>query len=202
MLSITKNNGQRANTFFPPSKRGKCVQEIHATDIWLSISMTLNPLPPTRISSYLNKVGHANIKWKGSKCFLAHKHACAKSFFFSQYSLHYSPWIFHFEGRRRLGRVESGNNRVCTMLKDKVGFSPVSLPCSYTGYLLWLMQQPHPPTPPKNIVCPAFISQSLKRDKSERKKAVSFLIVLAIWDSQWYFHHCGGGGHSFFETIW
>ena len=150
--------------------------EIDGTHMQLSIPMTLNPLPPTRISSHLNKVGHANIKWKGSKCFLAHKHACAKSFFFSEYSLHYSPWIFHFEGRRRLGRVESGNNRVCTMLKDKVGFSPVSLPCPHPGYLLWLMQQNHPPpTPPhhKNIVCPAIISQSLKRYKSERKKAVS-----------------------------
>ena len=138
---------------FPPSliHREKNVfkLEIDGTHMQLSISMTLNPLPPTRISSYLNKVGHANIKWKGSKCFLAHKHACSKSFFFSQYSLHYSPRIFHFEGRGWLGRVESGNNRVCTIFKDKVGFSPVSLPCSYTGYLLWLMQQPHPPHPPK-----------------------------------------------------
>ena len=167
MLSITKNNGQRANTFSRLQREENVFKR--------STALTYGyPFPPTRISSYLNKVGHANIKWKGSKCFLAHKHACAKSFFFSQYSLHYSPRIFHFEGRGWLGRVESGNNRVCTILKDKVGFSPVSLPCSYTGYLLWLMQQPHPPTPPKNIVCPAFISQSLKRYKSERKKAVSF----------------------------
>ena len=45
-------------------------------------------------------------------------------------------------------------------------------------FLYWVPPVTHattpPPTPPKNIVCPAFISQSLKRDKSERKKAVSF----------------------------
>lgn len=176
MLSIGKNNDQHANTFSRLQREENVFKlEIDGTHMQLSIPMTLNPLPPTRISSYLNKVGHANIKWNGSKCFLAHKHACSKSFFFqSVFPALLTIWIFDFEGRGRLRRVESGNNRVCTMLKDKVGFSPVSLPCSYTGYLMWLMQQPHPPTPPKNIVCPAFISQSLKRYKSERKKAVSF----------------------------
>ena len=94
MLSIGKNNDQHANTFSRLQREENVFKlEIDGTHMQLSIPMTLNPLPPTRISSYLNKVGHANIKWKGSKCFLAHKHACSKSFFFfSQYFLHYSPY--------------------------------------------------------------------------------------------------------------
>ena len=82
MLSIGKNNDQHANTFSRLQREENVFKlEIDGTHMQLSIPMTLNPLPPTRISSHLNKVGHANIKWKGSKCFLANKHACAKSFF-------------------------------------------------------------------------------------------------------------------------
>ena len=66
--------------------------EIDGTHMQLSIPMTLNPLPPTRISSYLNKVGHANIKWKGSKCFLAQNMPVQRVFF--SVSI---PYITHHE---------------------------------------------------------------------------------------------------------
>ena len=127
-----------------------------------------------------------------------------KSFFsFTEYLLHNSPSIFDFEGRGSLGRVESGNNRVCTMRKDKVGFSTVSLACPLPGTSCDSCNNPISPQQ-KNIVCPAVtceqqtyfrlsllslqkmkyvcssqaspavISQSLKNYKSERRKALSF----------------------------
>lgn len=174
MLSITKNNGQRANTFSRLQREENVFKRSTALTYGYPFRWLLTPSLPLGFPRTSIRWGMQTLNGKAQNVFLPTNMPVQRVFFFSQYSLHYSPWIFHFEGRRRLGRVESGNNRVCTMLMDKVGFSPVSLPCSYTGYLLWLMQQPHPPTPPKNIVCPAFISQSLKRYKSERKKAVSF----------------------------
>jgi len=135
MLSITKNNDQRANTFSRLQREENVFKRSTARRCSYPFRWHLTP---SLLLGFPRTSMHADIKWKGSKCFLAHKNAW-RVLFFSQYFLHYSPWIFDFEGRGRLGRVESGNNRVCTTLKDKVGFSPVSLPCPHPGYLLWLM---------------------------------------------------------------
>lgn len=176
MLSITKNNGQRANTFSRLQREENVFKRSTALTYGYPFRWLLTPSLPLGFPRTSIRWGMQTLNGKAQNVFLPTNMPEEFFFFFFQsvFPALLTVWIFDFEGRGRLGRVESRNNRVCTILKDKVGFPPVSLPCSYTGYLLWLMQQPHPPTPPKNIVCPAFISQSLKRYKSERKKAVSF----------------------------